>query len=435
MSNFTHEQKKIIKYDFDKNLTVNACAGSGKTTVLLERAHIIENKNKGHKKTLILTTNNAVKREINKKKTSNNIVVETFHSFILNELVPFVNNEELKLLFNKQINSYDNWLVEFNKGNIYGTRYPQNKFEKKYGIDYLLQLGADIINQAHIKEYIKSKYAYVYVDECQDNNMYKDAIIELFLDLKLQIMLVGDVNQNLYTFAGGQVEFFDKYIKSEKFMNFELTHNFRCNCNIDKYANDVIKGQVNISEYAPDVIYICETDVSLIIKKHNEIRYLGRNNTNNDKASKKFNLKLKKTPVFSNGYDFELDIFLQEKFNEKNADIVLNMLNLSLTHKNRRVINIAFEENITQEFIKLILGEDGPSELITYVESLIKDPIIKDYYTNNAKSVSTIHISKGLEYKNVIIKLSEYDINKYDDRCLLYVACTRAIERLYVICN
>ena len=51
-------------------------------------------------------------------------------------------------------------------------------------------------------------------------------------------------------------------------------------------------------------------------------------------------------------------------------------------------------------------------------------------------TISTIHMSKGLEFDEIIIPM--VDSNNYEtdyDRNLLYIACTRAMHKLTLTCH
>lgn len=66
--------------------------------------------------------------------------------------------------------------------------------------------------------------------------------------------------------------------------------------------------------------------------------------------------------------------------------------------------------------------------------SLIDNESIKKQDLDNKKVITTIHLSKGLEFDNVIIpNISKNDIKTKEDLLLLYVMTTRALQNVYYI--
>ena len=102
--NFSKEQNEILNLPFDQNIIVNACAGSGKTTILIERVkRHFYNIKKEYKKIVILVFNNAIKEEISlqiKEKNLFQVEVSTFHNFFIHHILPFSNKIKLNMLKN-----------------------------------------------------------------------------------------------------------------------------------------------------------------------------------------------------------------------------------------------------------------------------------------------------------------------------------------------
>lgn len=67
----------------------------------------------------------------------------------------------------------------------------------------------------------------MYIDEAQDNNEIQYKFIEIFLTLGINIFMVGDPSQSLYSFRGANSKVFLDYENREDFISKKLNQNFR----------------------------------------------------------------------------------------------------------------------------------------------------------------------------------------------------------------
>jgi len=90
-----------------------------------------------------------------------------------------------------------------------------------------------------VKEQIKSKYKYVFVDEYQDVNPIQDAIINAVGSE--DVFKVGDVKQAIYGFRGSRSHFFAAQLKeaAERGNCVVLPHNFRSSGAVVGLVNDL----------------------------------------------------------------------------------------------------------------------------------------------------------------------------------------------------
>mgnify|MGYP001436642256 CR=1 FL=1 len=229
------EQEEVLNIDFNQNIIVKACAGSGKTFLLMERAlKHLKNLKKSYKKIAILTFNNSIKNEIQSKmknKTSEKIYIFTFHSFFINFILPFSNEIDIKIENKKAINFAD-WKEILRNEKIIVT-------SQKTKEDFLLSYTYGILfRNKSCQEYFKSKFECIYIDEAQDNNEIQYKFIDLFIELGIKIFMVGDPNQNINSFRGANTEKFNEYIKKANiYTTKELSKNYRCHKDIDEFAN------------------------------------------------------------------------------------------------------------------------------------------------------------------------------------------------------
>jgi len=236
----------------------------------------------------------------------------------------------------------------------------------------------------------------IFIDEAQDiNNNQYNLVIEICNKLKIPLVLVGDPNQSIYQFQGGN----DKYLLNHSNSKYQLINNYRSSKEIVEFCkylrpnNDLpsMECKTLITDDKP-FIYINELDK---IKEHilNEIK--------------------------------KGDVELQEIAIIGSVKLSKNDLSIGL----QQICN--FLERSGIKFIQYFkdVGKNANYDLTENIEK-------KDGYIN----ILTIHSSKGLEFKKVLCinfhlntfsrRPSEEDYNIF--KYLWYVAFTRAINKLII---
>ncbi len=115
--------------------------------------------------------------------------------------------------------------------------------EKALDFDDLLLKAMDILkNNADVRERYRKIWTYIHVDEYQDTNGVQYEIVRLLVGSNKNICVVGDIDQNIYSWRGATIE---------NIMNFEkdypeakviiLEENYRSTKNILAAANNVIQ--------------------------------------------------------------------------------------------------------------------------------------------------------------------------------------------------
>lgn len=128
-----------------------------------------------------------------------------------------------------------------------------NKFAQKYDelkkedfeLDFsdLEHYAFEILNNPEVKEEIKQKYKYIFVDEYQDINPMQEAIINLFEGSKM--FFVGDVKQSIYRFRLCDPDIFIKKYRDYKSggnpqnIAVDLNDNFRSSESILEFNNEI----------------------------------------------------------------------------------------------------------------------------------------------------------------------------------------------------
>lgn len=446
--NFSKEQNEILNLPFDQNIIVNACAGSGKTTILIERVkRHFYNIKKEYKKIVILVFNNAIKEEISlqiKEKNLYQVEVSTFHNFFIHHILPFSNkiklnmfkNFDLKYLYECKTENFEEWEEIFENDKIVIS----SKVAKK---DFLLEYILKILeNNKSCQEYIKSKFECIYIDEAQDNNEIQYKFIEIFLTLGINIFMVGDPSQSLYSFRGANSKLFLDYENKENFISKKLAQNFRSHPFINEFANNY---SFNFLRKQDTINFI--EDVTEAEKKVTKLAVL-RSKNEDCKNYEQKGYSYIKAPIIPPEVDnVQLSsLLLEEYFTTKNAikflKKITNIEDSFFKYKNK-ITN--FFKNPTNENLKVLndnvflkINWSLSETDIDYIVEEIKNENFKDYYNfyEKEKIVMTIHTSKGLQFDNVLIHRKDFYNRKGDlEKEKFYVACTRAKKKLFIIKN
>ncbi len=197
------EQENIIQLLENKNITIDSCAGSGKTSTVIfitEKYH--------DSKILVLTYNSFLKIETRKRtKHLKNLEVHSYHSFC-------TNNYDRKGHVDNVINSV--------------TEHNTNPFN-----DFSFNI--------------------IIVDETQDMNLlYYRFVCKILNDNKektnVKIVVMGDKMQSIYKFRDTDSRFitysqklFCKYSIYE-WVDMSLSKTFRCTSPMVKFLNDCVLG-------------------------------------------------------------------------------------------------------------------------------------------------------------------------------------------------
>jgi len=154
--------------------------------------------------------------------------------------------------FNKHLTDRENDFNKFNKLALdtehfvsivkrFGQVYCDEKRDENV-LDFadLEHFALKILNNESIREDLRKKYKYVFVDEYQDINGVQESIINLIANDNL--FMVGDVKQSIYGFRGCRPDFFASKFssmqqKGQKVLS--LNHNFRSAQNIIDMVNQV----------------------------------------------------------------------------------------------------------------------------------------------------------------------------------------------------
>lgn len=288
---FNKEQLEVINHK-EGAMAVIAGAGSGKSTVLVERVNELIKYGVNSDEILVVTFTDNSSKDLKskfKKKKIEGITVGTFHSIakriLISEgidtskqLVPYQIENEFRKLDEKAkikdimsfIGYQKNYGIDVNddfveKDSDYTEDELRDFFKcyetfkkKQHALDFedWLILAIDILKK-NPNKYI---FDYILVDEHQDSNLLQNEMIKLLCP-KENIFCVFDYRQAIYTFRGGNPEYcmnFKEYYPKSKVVNLNV--NYRSTQNIVNNANNFISKYYGSYEFYKNSIARDEKD-------------------------------------------------------------------------------------------------------------------------------------------------------------------------------
>lgn len=472
--NFTEEQIAIIESEGD--VKVNAVAGSGKTSTIVEYC-----KRRPDKKILYLVFNKSAQLDAEKKfkkSNVNNVKIQTTHSLahqaIVNQnnynVTNSISEDKIKnILKINNIGKMIEYVLSKHIAN-YLEQYLNSEKSKIVDIDYVgtlkneeaisfycnnkdaIQLGVgvlvdkmdkgliDVTHSFYLKKYQMSNpildYDIIIVDEFQDSN---GLFMDILLKQKSIKVCVGDTHQQIYKWRGSH-----NALDLVDFPNFPLTKSFRFNQAIadgametlnmkkmydDKYVEVKIEGMANHDDKIKTKAILARTNLSLLKRA---IQMIDRKEYTNMYFEGKFE-----------SYTFMSGISIYDVYNLYycNYNYIRNAMVKSMGSFDEL---IEYSEKSNDMNIKMIIDivKTYGKKIPDYIKQL-KDMQVHD--RNEADIIlSTVHRAKGLEYCQVelldfITKEAIYELllkGKLDPDLINeeinihYVAKTRCMKRL-----
>jgi DNA helicase-2/ATP-dependent DNA helicase PcrA len=128
------------------------------------------------------------------------------------------------------------------------TEY-ERKLKEEKALDFddlLLKTYKLLKNNKEILEKYQNIWTYIHIDEYQDTNKVQYMIVKLLADKHKNLCVVGDIDQNIYSWRGADIKNilnFEKDYPNVKIVLLE--ENYRSTQNILAVANGIIKKNVN----------------------------------------------------------------------------------------------------------------------------------------------------------------------------------------------
>lgn len=439
------EQLKIVEISkkLTKNqiLKINAFAGTGKTTTLMQITNNILDRN-----FLYLAFNNDIVKEA-KKKFKNNVIATTVNSLAYKNIVTknsyTLTKEDFTPIFVSEIldiefsDAFDVLKIysQFCNSNLKSIKELKSKYIPKRtdSFEYAELFYEKIKNKEiecnhsfYLKEFELSQiaktfdYDYVLLDEAQDTN---PVTLSIFNQLSGAKILVGDTHQTIYQFRDSVNAM--EIISSD--YTCYLSTTYRCNEKVVKYANVVLSKYKN--EKIKLVSGVKEQDTNI-----NEVAYITRTNSELINLIQKlddFDCSKNIDEVFG----LSLDIYKSFFWDKKDTFISEKFKYLS-RFTDIKQLKIYADETDDIELKGAIRNAERFKGYLFVLYGKAKQ---KNSSTSKNK-LTTAHKSKGLEYDKVVIcgdfKKPEKCKTTLEYVCeanLLYVAITRAKKSIIIL--
>lgn len=263
----TKQQEAII--DYKGNAVVIASPGSGKTFVISERIRKHLGEINEYQGVIAISYTNKSSAELERRCLINglspkNSFFGTIDKFFISEIIiPFgkhvIGLPKEKTSVVKLANAeYDlqNDLSWYSKEFKYVSL-------KDYQISHLASAflcGIVVLETVGIlaeyifekskacKNYLLSRYKYIYIDEYQDSGHSQNNIFLAIQKLGICAVAVGDLNQSIYEFSGKDSKYLKELSQNSTFARFDLSKNHRCHESIINYSNYLLDHRTNLIE-------------------------------------------------------------------------------------------------------------------------------------------------------------------------------------------
>lgn len=377
----TENQKEVVEARGKRIITI-ACAGSGKTSVLINRAKKLLDEGK---EIYIITFTNKATNEIKKRLKTNysKAHVSTIHSLALQMFKKYkdgtsyeeykfittkqtfeifkdimrkhriyLNYKKLMLMYNKirDVDLRITWMDQISFDSIMYYYNEYLKENKLFDVNTIMDISVKTLKEKGVK----IKCDAILVDEFQDVSPIQYKFIKFFDGAHFY---VGDPNQSIYAFRGADMKVISRINKSKRYKKKNININFRSREKIIEYAYK----------------YIFEPFPIKYTKKNGKVKQ---------------------------------EIY--DKYDEKIMEKIMDLADDGYT------ILMRWNRNI-KKFKQFIKDKVGEGKLKKY-------------------NIITIHKAKGLEFPKVCVLMDESFArqNIEEEMRVLHVAATRAEDELVV---
>lgn len=488
-------QSKIFDFIVYKtgNLVINACAGSSKTTTIINCLSKIDSS----KKVLFVAFNKSIVEEINDKLSNvgGNIKITTFHGLGLSLLIEngifsnstVIDEYKYKNYVKKHINelsplysclkksdqyNYINSLIKLIEYSRYFVVNKDKRIQRvaeKYGVTLypdeikackkVLQWGKENLETLDYTDMVwlpnvlnlTSKwhvYDYIFIDEGQDTSIMEEQLIKKCYGRGVRTVVVGDIDQQINVWAGANEDAFNNFINQPNTVQMELPICYRCPKKIISIAQEyskrimpspdsedgVIRYDVSKNEPVNKDMVLCRTTAPLI-ELH--LRYIRLNKKSYIKGSDEIKNDYLSLINATDATDIDLEM--------SNKEGLISQLYINLFKFKDKIMQergLDDEDAIMNpDFLRIYDAIEAIkviSEGINTVSELKEK--IKIIFPDNEEGItlSTVHKAKGLEADNVYIlypslmpsRMAKSEWEKKSEQNLLYVATTRAKKSL-----
>ena len=292
------------------------------------------------------------------------------------------------------------------------------------------------------KDYPKSyfnQYEVVFVDEGQDLNPLQKVLVEKIIKPNGRFVVVGDEKQCIYTFTGSNIQSFKEFKAKDNTITLPLSVTYRCSQSVVDRANQVFPG-LECYEKNP----VGEVKGGELSECQEGDFVLCRNNQPLVQAYIELLSMNKKAVIYGKDYGERLLKLLDKLDTDDKAEAFkkLDVMRSELLQelKDKGIANPEFHPSIGSfdeqyAILSLLFERMSVKQTRFQIKEMFADT------TSKGITLMTCHKAKGLEADNVYFlnsglipsKYAQSPQMLYAEKCLYYVAVTRAKKNLIFI--
>ena len=489
---YSEEQKAIFDFAENgvQNLMVQAVAGAGKTTTLIECANRV-----GDGKKIMLLAHNKSTRDTLRQKIGDrkDVKVYTLHGLawrMFNEhfgYAPQIDDDKYRKYVNANLpviggDGYDalsgpekmiyksNLFDLINKAR-HNLKQSEKEIRKmavrKYGINLLSNEAAvaseilkwgmntletvdfqDLLWLPSEKGYFTKKYVadIIMLDEAQDASMAQQDVVSRCFKRTTRLFAFGDRDQTINSWCGSDTEAFEHLKDPDMFRRdareFPLTTNYRCGRKIIEFARQYTDNNIHARPDAPDGSINFEASIKSV---RNGDMILCRNISPLMEVYRQGISMGKK--MYFRGEELGKNLITAiDCVNGDSVEDIIDNLKRQVITLWERLTTISGEtpqESVNDSRIVSLMDTIRTMENLpkTVINRSLLEKFITEIFSDEGKDgiqLSTIHRAKGLEADNVFIicpslipsRLAKMEWQKEEERHLQYVMATRPKESL-----
>ena len=423
------KQMQIISDKESRVIVVAAGPGSGKTRVLVHKlASLLLLEDVKHEQLLMLTFSRAAATEFKQRlmgligNAAHFVEIKTFHSYAFDLLGRIGNLEDAKDVVGRAARMISEGEVEPNR------------------------IGKTVL----------------VVDEAQDMSSEEFALVRVLMSVneEMRVIAVGDDDQNIYEFRGSDSNYMRQLLADDKSTFVEMTENYRSTQHVVAFSNAFVKGIHNrmkqtpilsmskdegtvvVTHHASHIMF--QRVVSDLLRQRNSGTMSVLTHTNEEAVIlvallRKHGLRSKLIQSMD-GFRFwnmaEVRLFLKYIERDTHTPIVTDVV----WNEAKRKTFQAYATSSSLPYLKRcieLFEKINKAKYLTDFKELVFESTTEDFCdTSDADVVvSTIHKSKGCEFDDVYMLVSQPQHVTDSEMRRYYVGMTRARKRLFIYTN
>lgn len=288
------------------------------------------------------------------------------------------------------------------------------------------------------------QFEVVMVDEAQDTNAARRALVRAMLRRGGRVIAVGDPNQAIYGFTGADSDALDLIQQDHNARRMPLSVTYRCPKTVVAFANQWVPDIV-AHETAPEGVVDSMKMEDFLTRNDLDSRSAVLSRTTKPLVALAFKLIRARKPCRIEGSDVAARIKnLIQRWKVRSLDALETRLETYLARETTKLLAKKQETKLAAvedavETVRVIIeqcrreGKTTLADAVAYVDSLFSDGVA------NCIVLSTIHKSKGREWPHVYWldrlgtcpnRWARQEWQQAQEINLMYVAATRAQEVL-----